>query len=113
MNGRCEEVCPVNIPLPSLLRSLRAQSWEQKYEPLTNRFFVNVFAQVAKRPRLFQFASACSLIAMKIFSRNGWIRFMPMASGWTRNRDLIAPDTNTFMQQYNAQQKAKKLTTKP
>jgi L-lactate dehydrogenase complex protein LldF len=113
MNGRCEEVCPVNIPLPSLLRSLRAQSWEQKYEPLTNRFFVNVFAQVAKRPRLFQFASACSLIAMKIFSRNGWIRFMPMASGWTRNRDLIAPDTNTFMQQYKAQQKTKKLTTKP
>lgn len=107
MNGRCEEVCPVNIPLPSLLRSLRAQSWQKKYEPLTNRFYVQAFAQVAKRPRLFQFASACGLLVMKLFSRKGWILFMPMASGWTRNRDLIAPESSTFMQQYKKMKKTK------
>ncbi|MCW8885062.1 MAG: lactate utilization protein [Motiliproteus sp.] len=105
LNGRCEEVCPVNIPLPKLIRSLRAQSWEKKYEPLTNRFFVSAFAQLAKRPKLFQLSSACGVIFMKLFSKNGWIRSMPMASGWTRNRDLIAPESQTFMQQYKKMKK--------
>lgn len=107
LNGRCEEVCPVNIPLPKLLRSLRAQSWDKKYEPLTNRFFVKAFAAMAKRPRLFQFASACGVIAMQLFSRKEWIRYMPMTSGWTRNRDLIRPQTTTFMQQYKKANKIK------
>jgi L-lactate dehydrogenase complex protein LldF len=100
LNGRCEEVCPVNIPLPKLLRSLRAQSWEKKFEPLTNRFFVKSFAQLAKRPRIFHFVSTCGVVVMKMFSRKGWISYMPMASGWTRNRDLPQPGAGTFMQQY-------------
>ena len=100
MNGRCEDVCPVNIPLPKLLRSLRAQSWQKKYEPLTNRFVVKFFGQLAKRPQLFQLFSSCSLVFMKAFSRNGWIKYMPFTSGWTRNRDLIEPEKTTFMHQY-------------
>ena len=67
MNGRCEDVCPVNIPLPKLLRSLRAQSWQKKYEPLTNRFVVKSFAALAKRPKLFQLFSSCGVIFMKVF----------------------------------------------
>lgn len=105
MNGRCEEVCPVKIPLPKLLRSLRSQSWEKKYEPLTNRVFVTVFSQLAKRPKLFQLFSSCALPFMKLFNRNGWIHSMPMTSGWTKNRDLIAPESQTFMQQYKKMKK--------
>ncbi|KXJ53711.1 lactate utilization protein B [Neptuniibacter pectenicola] len=107
LNGRCEEVCPVNIPLPKLLRSLRAQSWDKKYEPLTNRFVVKAFAALAKRPMLFQWVSSCGVIFMKLCSRKGWIRSMPLAGGWTRNRDLIEPESKTFMQQYKAMKKAK------
>lgn len=105
MNGRCEEVCPVKIPLPKLLRSLRAQSWEKKYEPLTNRVFVTTFSQLAKRPKLFQLFSNCAVTFMKLFTRKGWIRSMPMTSGWTKNRDLIAPKSQTFMQQYKKMKK--------
>ena len=108
LNGRCEEVCPVKIPLPKLLRSLRAKSWEKKYEPLTNRFFVKGFAFIAKRPALFQLFSSCGVIFMRLFSKKGWIRSMPMTSGWTRNRDLIEPGTQTFMQQYKKMKKAQK-----
>lgn len=107
LNGRCEEVCPVNIPLPKLLRSLRAQSWDKKYEPLTNRFVVKAFAALAKRPMLFQWVSSCGVIFMKLCSHKGWIRSMPLAGGWTRNRDLIEPESKTFMQQYKAMKKAK------
>ena len=105
MNGRCEEVCPVKIPLPKLLRSLRARSWKKGYEPLANRFFVTAFAQLAKRPWLFQLSCNYGVIFMKLFKRDGWIRSMPMASGWTRNRDLIAPGSQTFMQQYKKMKK--------
>ena len=108
LNGRCEEVCPVKIPLPKLLRSLRAKSWEKKYEPLTNRFFVKGFAFIAKHPALFQLFSSCGVIFMRMFSKKGWIRSMPMTSGWTRNRDLIEPGTQTFMQQYKKMKKAQK-----
>ncbi|MCP4596943.1 lactate utilization protein B [Neptuniibacter sp.] len=108
LNGRCEEVCPVKIPLPKLLRSLRAKSWEKKYEPLTNRFFLKGFAFIAKRPALFQLFSSCGVIFMRLFSKKGWIRSMPMTSGWTRNRDLIEPGTQTFMQQYKKMKKAQK-----
>lgn len=105
LNGRCEEVCPVKIPLPKLIRSLRARSWKKGYEPLTNRFFVTAFAQLAKRPWLFQLSCSSGVIFMKLFNRNGWIRSMPMASGWTRNRDLVAPDSQTFMRQYKKMKK--------
>lgn len=107
LNGRCEEVCPVNIPLPKLLRSLRAQSWQKRYEPLTNRLFVKIFVQLATRPKLFQFVSTCSVLLMKALSRNSWIRFLPLASGWTKNRDLPAPSSQTFMQQYKQTKKSK------
>ena len=88
-----------------LLRSLRARSWKKGYEPLINRFFVMAFAQMAKRPWLFQLACSSGVVFMKLFKRDGWIRSMPMASGWTRNRDLIAPGSQTFMQQYKKMKK--------
>ncbi|WP_313351492.1 lactate utilization protein B, partial [Paracoccus sp. (in: a-proteobacteria)] len=33
MNGRCAEVCPVGIPLPTLLRGWRRRSWREGLEP--------------------------------------------------------------------------------
>lgn len=33
MNGRCAEVCPVGIPLPTLLRAWRMRSWRERLEP--------------------------------------------------------------------------------
>ncbi|MGH1486421.1 MAG: lactate utilization protein B [Cellvibrionaceae bacterium] len=100
LNGRCEEVCPVNIPLPKLLRALRAQSWQKKYEPIINRFAVTTFSVLASRPKLFQLLSSIGVISMGLFKRNGWIKSMPFTSGWTKNRDLPAPEAKTFMQQY-------------
>ena len=103
LNGRCEEVCPVNIPLPKLLRSLRSRAWEKKYDPIVNRFAVGVFTQLALRPKLFQLSTSIGILAMQLFKRGSWISWLPMAGGWTRNRDLPAPPTKTFMQQLTQQ----------
>ena len=108
LNGRCEEVCPVNIPLPKLLRSLRARAWEKNYDPMVNRFVIRVFTQLALRPKLFQLLSSFGVIAMRLFKRGSWISWLPMASGWTRNRDLPAPPSTTFMQQLKNNQREQK-----
>lgn len=105
LNGRCEEVCPVNIPLPKLLRALRAKSWQKKYDTIVNRTSINAFTFMASRPRLFQFLLSISVLGMQLFSRKGWIKTMPLASGWTKNRDLPAPQTRTFLQQYKRARK--------
>jgi len=106
LNGRCQEVCPVQIPLPKLLRALRASSWEKKYEPPVNRQAVRGFVQLARRPRLFQWFSSLGVLGMRLFSRGGWISSMPFASGWTACRDLPAPGKATFMSLYSQQRKS-------
>src|SRR5215467_7282425 len=35
--GRCAEVCPVKIPLPTIMRSWRAREYEQHISPATTR----------------------------------------------------------------------------
>jgi L-lactate dehydrogenase complex protein LldF len=37
LNGKCQEVCPVRIPLPTLLRGWREKSWREGLEPKTMR----------------------------------------------------------------------------
>lgn len=105
LNGRCEEVCPVKIPLPKLLRALRARSWKKGYEPAVSRTAVGLFSMLASHPRLLQYAMSLGVIAMRIFSRGNWIHNMPLTQGWTKNRDLPAPESKTFMQQYKQKQK--------
>ncbi len=112
LNGKCQEVCPVNIALPTLLRSWRASSWQKGYEPITSRTGIGLFVQLATRPALYRLFTAISVIWMRLFVRKGWISWMPFARSWTAERDLLAPGKATFMQQYKLQQKQKKQHSK-
>ncbi|WP_258869745.1 lactate utilization protein B, partial [Paracoccus thiocyanatus] len=57
MNGRCAEVCPVGIPLPTLLRAWRRRSWREGLEPAPTRAGIGIWAQLARRPRLYRLAT--------------------------------------------------------
>ena len=107
LNGRCAEVCPVKIPLPTMLRGWRNRSWREGLEPAATRAGLGAWAFVAARPRLYHLASAIGVRAMRLFRRKGWIRSMPLAGGWTRHRDLPAPPGRTFMELYRERQRAK------
>ncbi|MES2337200.1 MAG: lactate utilization protein B [Pseudomonadota bacterium] len=96
MNGKCQEVCPVRIPLPTLLRGWRERSWREGLEPVTTRGALGVWAWIAQRPRLYRRLAAGAVLVMRLFSRS-WIAAMPLAGAWTRHRDLPAPATRTFM----------------
>ncbi|MFO1050037.1 MAG: lactate utilization protein B [Geminicoccaceae bacterium] len=103
MNGRCQEVCPVAIPLPTLLRGWRDKSWSQGLEPAATRWGVGLFAFLARRPWLYRLATAVGVRALSLLGRGGWIGSMPLAGGWTAYRDFPAPPGGTFMAQYRAQ----------
>lgn len=100
MNGKCQEVCPVNIPLPTLLRGWREKSWREGLEPQTVRRALGLWAWGVRHPRLYRLGSALAVRAMRMAARAGWISRLPLAGGWTRHRDLPAPESTTFMEQY-------------
>ncbi len=102
LNGRCQEVCPVDIPLPTLLRGWRDRSWREGLEPMSMRAGLGVFAFVASRPWLYRLATASAVRAMRLLSRGGWIRRMPFGGAWTAHRDFPAPAARTFMQMLRA-----------
>ena len=89
LNGRCETVCPVKIPLTRMLRSLRARQHRQKLNSPLARGLMSLWARLALHPRLYQVATRP---LMSLLARLG----LPMAGGWTRVRDLPAPQGSTF-----------------
>lgn len=99
LNGRCQEVCPVGIPLPTLLRGWRDRSWKEGLVPAGTRAGMRLFRFLAERPWLYRLATATAVRGMRLFRRGGWISRMPGAGGWTAYRDFPAPSGRTFMEQ--------------
>lgn len=99
LNGRCQEVCPVSIPLPTLLRGWRDRSWKEGLVPQAVRSGLGLWRFAAERPWLYRLGTAAAVRAMRLFRRGGWIGRMPFAGAWTRYRDLPAPAGRTFMEQ--------------
>jgi L-lactate dehydrogenase complex protein LldF len=100
MNGKCQEVCPVRIPLPTLLRGWREKSWREGLEPQSLRAGLGLWAWVATRPRLYRMGTSMAVRAMRRLGSKGWISKLPLAGGWTRYRDMPKPAAQTFMDQY-------------
>ncbi|MDE8349124.1 MAG: lactate utilization protein B [Acidocella sp.] len=107
LNGQCHEVCPVAIPLPTLIRGWRTKAWVQGYEPLHTAWALRIWEFFALRPVLYQLASNLALRIMPLFAKGGWISKMPLAGGWTRYRDMPIPQGGSFLAQYKKRQAAK------
>jgi len=101
--GRCEQVCPMSIPLPKLMRHFRERAHEGAAAPAAERWGIAVWAWAAKRPWLYGWgAQAASRILGRLGRRRGRLGRLPFAGGWTRGRDLPAPEGRTFQEQWRA-----------
>jgi L-lactate dehydrogenase complex protein LldF len=99
--GRCEEVCPMKIPLPRMMRHWREREFERRLNPATQRFGLRFWAYFAKRPRLYKLGAGLAIpLVAALAGRKGRIGWLPFAGGWTRHRELPAPESRTFMQQW-------------
>ena len=101
--GRCEEVCPVRIPLPKMMRHWREREFERHLSPATLRYGLAFWAFFAKRPTLYRFASDIAMRALSLLGRNkGRFAALPLAGAWTRYRDFPAPQGATFQSRWRA-----------
>ena len=106
--GRCETVCPVRIPLVSLLRKLREKEQKELKPQAVARFLTQSFIWLARHPRLYRWFTGFGVKFFKIFALGKErIHRLPLASGWTRFRDLPAPQGKTFQEQWKQNQKRK------
>ena len=106
--GRCEAVCPMRIPLPKLMRYWREADFEAGQPPRMQRLALAAWAALAKRPRLYHMAMRFGVAFLAAAARwRGKGRFsrLPFADGWTRHRDLAAPEGRTFQQLWAETQK--------
>jgi len=95
--GRCESVCPMRIPLPNLMRHWREREFERHLSPRAQRQGIRLWAFLAKRPRLYRLATGLAMRSLALFAgRRGRLGSLPLAKGWTRFRDLPAPEGPTF-----------------
>ncbi|XDZ65608.1 LutB/LldF family L-lactate oxidation iron-sulfur protein [Alphaproteobacteria bacterium LSUCC0684] len=104
--GKCEEVCPMRIPLPKLMRNLRTKQTEMKMTSMRQRVILALWSQLASRPALYRLVTGTvTRILARIAGKRGAFRWLPMTGGWTKMRDLPAPEGGGFFARYNASRK--------
>jgi L-lactate dehydrogenase complex protein LldF len=101
--GRCEEVCPMRIPLPKMMRHWREREFERRLSPAAARSALGLWAFFAKRPALYRLATNLMTRALHLAGgARGRFSWLPFAGGWTKYRDLTAPQGATFQSRWRA-----------
>lgn len=101
--GRCEEVCPVRIPLPKMLRHWREREFAAALPRPSVRWGLGVWRMIATRPALYRFTLRIAGWVMRRLADQGWVKRMPLAAGgWTSGRDMKAPSGATFQQRWKS-----------
>jgi L-lactate dehydrogenase complex protein LldF len=99
--GECQVVCPVKIPLPDLMRKLRERQFDHALRPWAERLAIRAWSYAVQRPRLYGFISAIAVrVAAWMGGRERLIHWLPGLDGWTRGRDMPAPQGKTFRELY-------------
>ncbi len=98
--GKCEEVCPMRIPLPRMLRSWRQKAFDANLGPTKTRLGLAAWAFLARRPGLYRVLMNFGVGILGFFGARGRFRSLPLAKGWTSVRDLPAPEGRTFLAQW-------------
>ena len=96
----------MRIPLPKLMRHWREKEFERHLQPATARGGLAFWAFFARRPKLYRLATRVAMAGLAMVGRRrGSFRALPLASGWTRHRDLAAPEGATFQAQWAKRRK--------
>jgi len=103
--GRCEEVCPVEIPLVSLMRHWREVAIDEP-RSWRSRKLLRTWAFLATRPCAYRLVARTAAAALAVMAQaNGRLRTLPFGERWTRHRDFPAPQGRTFQDLYAQRQR--------
>ena len=99
--GRCEEVCPVRIPLPKMLRFWREREFERHMTPRAARYGLRWWVRLNASTRIYRCLLGIAARLLRALSSGGWVTRLPgPGRAWTRHRDLPAPAAQSFQQQW-------------
>ncbi len=106
--GRCESVCPMMIPLPRMMRHWREREFERHLSPADLPLGPGDVGVV--RPPAAALPIRRRAWLTRVLGNLGWrrgrFRRLPLAGGWTKHRDLPAPQGQTFQEMWAARKKA-------
>ncbi|QDF95948.1 iron-sulfur cluster-binding protein [Azoarcus sp. DD4] len=106
--NQCGVVCPVKIPLPDLLRSLREKQVDLALRPWGERLALRVWGRMAARPRWYALAVKFGIKYLKwLADGSDRIQVLGMAQEWTRGRDFPAPEGRSFRDLYAERQRGR------
>ncbi len=101
LNGRCETVCPVKIPLPKLLRLLRVRQFKKNLGPKFSKITLIIWGKIARRPSIYHFLVNTGIRLLSLVgTRKGCFSYLPLANGWLMSRDFPSPQYSTFNSQW-------------
>src|SRR5690606_3483476 len=90
---------------PKMMRHWRERAYEDGIAPATERYGVGIWAWFAKHPALYGLGARTAVRALAWLGRKeGRLRKLPLAGGWTEGRDLPAPQGRTFQEQWRRRQ---------
>lgn len=108
--GRCAEVCPADIPIPDLLRDLRHEETDARLNATRWRVGLRAHSFLLRLPRVYQGVTGLLIPLLHLLGKKrGVFKRLPLAGGWSSQRDFPAPEAKTFMQQYKKQRKQDQL----
>ena len=106
--GRCESVCPVKIPLPKMMRHWRERQFAQRQVAPGYRSGLKLWVWVARRPALYHaLVEVKARLLGRLGARRGRFRALPLAGGWTGQRDMPAPEGRSFHALWAERQRAR------
>ncbi len=95
--GRCESVCPMEIPLTKMMRHWREREFATGGSPWHHRALIRLWAFIARRPELYHRVMRIPPRLMTLMGGGrGRLRALPFAGGWMKHRDFPAPQGRTF-----------------
>jgi L-lactate dehydrogenase complex protein LldF len=102
--NQCGVVCPVSIPLPDLMRTLRERQVDEGLRPWRERLAMRLWTWAALHPGPYARGARLAVRYLRwLADGRDRIQAMGVAPGWTAERDFPAPATQTFRDLYAAQ----------
>ena len=95
--GRCQSVCPMEIPLPKMMRHWRERDFQQKSAVSFPKLALRGWAFFALRPKLYRLAAGVGTrVLAAVAGRRRRFSYLPLATSWTKYRDFPAPAPRSF-----------------
>ncbi len=99
--GACAEACPMQIPLPHLIREQRAERVQARLVPFWERMLFRLWAWTWSAPGRYR----CSLWLLRLlarpWSRNGYLTWLPgPLAAWGGGRDFPAPAASSLRERW-------------